>query len=255
MSGRDAAGGGLITWAHRFAAKKWPFSSPPDVAAATGLLKPKMVRIGAMADRIFPLDRRELLAGLGATALGPALPSVAAAEGAVGAGAAGQGRRHRLAPGTAGYADLVAWAARAPGIRFKRGESSMSRSANGLPVPVVTQLARHRWGSGRRTAGGAGAAGPGAKENLVIPCVTPAPSCATSGCSATARRGRRAARALIVARKRAGRRRSRRGVADRGMAVAAGWHRDRARDRIRRIRRRSTPSTAELRSSSQPSRQ
>src|SRR6266436_8146994 len=25
MSGRDAAGGGLITWAHWFAAKKWPF--------------------------------------------------------------------------------------------------------------------------------------------------------------------------------------------------------------------------------------
>jgi hypothetical protein len=25
MSGRDAAGGGCITWAHRFAAKKWPF--------------------------------------------------------------------------------------------------------------------------------------------------------------------------------------------------------------------------------------
>jgi hypothetical protein len=23
MSGRDAAGGGCITWAHRFAAKKW----------------------------------------------------------------------------------------------------------------------------------------------------------------------------------------------------------------------------------------
>jgi hypothetical protein len=25
MFGRDAASGGLITWAHRFAAKKWPF--------------------------------------------------------------------------------------------------------------------------------------------------------------------------------------------------------------------------------------
>jgi len=27
MSGRDAAGGGLITWASRFAAKKWPFAN------------------------------------------------------------------------------------------------------------------------------------------------------------------------------------------------------------------------------------
>jgi hypothetical protein len=37
--------GGLITWAHRFAAKKWPYSSLLEVAAATGLLKPEMVRI------------------------------------------------------------------------------------------------------------------------------------------------------------------------------------------------------------------
>src|ERR1700744_896653 len=28
-SGRDAASGGLITWAHRSAAKKWPFQSLP----------------------------------------------------------------------------------------------------------------------------------------------------------------------------------------------------------------------------------
>jgi len=27
MSGRDAAGGGLITWADPFAAKKWPFGA------------------------------------------------------------------------------------------------------------------------------------------------------------------------------------------------------------------------------------
>jgi hypothetical protein len=43
---KDDRCGGLITWAQRFAAKKWPFSSHPDVVAATGLLKPKMVRIG-----------------------------------------------------------------------------------------------------------------------------------------------------------------------------------------------------------------
>src|SRR5580704_6369252 len=46
MFGRDAASGGLITWAHRFAAKKWPFRSLPAVTAATGHIRQKMVRIG-----------------------------------------------------------------------------------------------------------------------------------------------------------------------------------------------------------------
>jgi hypothetical protein len=30
MFGRDAAGAGLITWAHRSAAKKWPPQNLPD---------------------------------------------------------------------------------------------------------------------------------------------------------------------------------------------------------------------------------
>ena len=34
-----------------------------------------------MADRIFPLNRRELMAGLGAAALGPAIPPMAVAQG------------------------------------------------------------------------------------------------------------------------------------------------------------------------------
>jgi hypothetical protein len=46
MSGRDAAGGGLITWAYRIAAKKWPFPAMPDVAVAAGHIQRKMVRIG-----------------------------------------------------------------------------------------------------------------------------------------------------------------------------------------------------------------
>jgi hypothetical protein len=45
MSGRDAAGGGLITWADLFAAKKWPFRNLPDLPASTGHFQRKMVRI------------------------------------------------------------------------------------------------------------------------------------------------------------------------------------------------------------------
>ena len=61
----------------------------------------------------------------------------------------------------------------------------------------------------------------------------PAPCCATSGCWATARRGRSPARPLMVAGERADRRRPRRGASDRGLAAAARRHRDRARHRSR----------------------
>src|SRR6266545_3870445 len=109
MSGRDAAGGGLITWANLFAAKKWRFSSfrgarsaSPGSITTTGanhntaagwveILRcthPTRWTYPAengpdrfMADRIFPLNRRELMAGLGAAALGPAIPPMAVAQG------------------------------------------------------------------------------------------------------------------------------------------------------------------------------
>ena len=74
--------------------KKMAVSSLLDVAAATGLLKAKMVRIGTMADRILRLDRRELLTGLGATAAAPVLPLDRGRPGAVAAGPASQSR-HR----------------------------------------------------------------------------------------------------------------------------------------------------------------
>jgi hypothetical protein len=46
MSGPDAAGGGLITWASRFAAKKWPFAGRLEVTTEAGHIQRKMVRIG-----------------------------------------------------------------------------------------------------------------------------------------------------------------------------------------------------------------
>src|SRR6201993_4199806 len=76
ISGREAAGGGLITWANPFAAKKWPFLRGLGQLVKAGQISKKMVRIGRMASPQFPLDRRELIAGLGATALIPALPSI-----------------------------------------------------------------------------------------------------------------------------------------------------------------------------------
>jgi hypothetical protein len=45
-TGRDAAGGGLITWARLFAAKKWPLGGTLQVGTAAGLIHRGVVRIG-----------------------------------------------------------------------------------------------------------------------------------------------------------------------------------------------------------------
>ena len=91
------------------------------------------------------------MAGLGAAALAPVL--------ALGRGRPRRGRRwrcrpkptsSRLRPGSAGYADLVAW--HGPDFRFKRGETlevTLRQRTAGARGP---QLARDRWRPGRRTA-------------------------------------------------------------------------------------------------------
>src|ERR1700709_270794 len=71
MSGRDAAGGGCITWAQRLAANKWAFRHPPGQGVTAGQTVGKMVRIGSMATSKPLLDRRTLITGLGAAALSP----------------------------------------------------------------------------------------------------------------------------------------------------------------------------------------
>ena len=60
--------------------KKMAVFEPSGLAAATGLLKPEMVRIVPMTDHVFRLHRRNLLAGLGATALAPAMASIGYAQ-------------------------------------------------------------------------------------------------------------------------------------------------------------------------------
>jgi FtsP/CotA-like multicopper oxidase with cupredoxin domain len=127
-----------------------------------------MVRIDLMADRIFRLDRREFLAGLGGAALGPAMPHNAAAQ-----------ARFRLTlQARAGTIDLrpgqpsPIWSLQAspdPGFRFRRGDQLEVTLQNELPVATVMN-----W----RGLDGVPAAEPltarsaisvGTKENLVIP--------------------------------------------------------------------------------------
>ena len=88
-----------------------------------------------MADRILPLNRRELVAGLAAIALGSATPTMAAP----------QGRRSLLLQAKAGVfalrpggPDTPVWSLQGPTLdRFHRGEDVEITFQNELPVPTV----------------------------------------------------------------------------------------------------------------------
>lgn len=123
-----------------------------------------------MADRIPRLYRREFLAGLGATALLPAFPSIAAAQARPSLALQAKEGVIALRPGAPG---TPIWTLEGPTsgsvLRFKRGETLEVMLGNGLPVPALTS-----W----RGMDGVPAAEPlaarpplpsGAKETLVIP--------------------------------------------------------------------------------------
>jgi FtsP/CotA-like multicopper oxidase with cupredoxin domain len=93
-----------------------------------------MVRIGPMATPKFPLDRRELMAGLGAAVLTPIWPVAGRAQ-------------TRPALALQAKADSIAlrpnapatpiWSLQGPELRFKRGETLDIAFGNELPVPAV----------------------------------------------------------------------------------------------------------------------
>src|ERR1700738_3025573 len=130
--------GGLLTLAPRSAAKKWQFRSLPQVPAPAGHIQRKMVRIVAMADRILRLNRRQLMAGLSASVLGPALPAMAAAQGRPQLTLQAKPGIIALRPGGS---DTPIWSFRGSaqdaGLRFKRGDELQISFGNGLPVPEV----------------------------------------------------------------------------------------------------------------------
>ena len=98
----------------------------------------KMVRIGPMASPKSLLDRRELMAGLGAAALLPIWPAHGPRPRARRAGAAGQSRRRlRFAPGRAGNADLVARPARNSGSSAATPSRSPSATSCRCPRPSI----------------------------------------------------------------------------------------------------------------------
>jgi FtsP/CotA-like multicopper oxidase with cupredoxin domain len=91
-----------------------------------------------MADRIPRLGRRELIAGLGAMALGPAMPRMAVAESRLSLTLQAKPAALALRPGES---DTPVWslldAKSGPGLRFKRGDMLDVTFANELPAPAV----------------------------------------------------------------------------------------------------------------------
>jgi FtsP/CotA-like multicopper oxidase with cupredoxin domain len=91
-----------------------------------------------MADRISRLGRRELIAGLGAVALGSAMPRLAAAQGRPSLSLQAKPAKIALRPGEP---DTPIWSLQdtkpGPGPRFKRGDTLDVTLANDLPVPTV----------------------------------------------------------------------------------------------------------------------
>jgi len=91
-----------------------------------------------MEDRILRLDRRELLAGLGAAVLAPAMASTAGAQGRPSLTLQAKAGVIALRPGGP---DTPIWSLQGPAqdtdFRFKRGDALEISLANGLPVPAL----------------------------------------------------------------------------------------------------------------------
>jgi FtsP/CotA-like multicopper oxidase with cupredoxin domain len=128
-----------------------------------------MVRIALMADRIFLLDRRELIAGLGAAALAPAMPTMAVAQvprpsltlhakaGAI-----------ALRPG---QPDTPTWSfgGPTPDISFKRGDALEITLLNELPVPAVLNWHGIEGVPAAEPLTARAPLAPGARETFLVP--------------------------------------------------------------------------------------
>jgi FtsP/CotA-like multicopper oxidase with cupredoxin domain len=110
------------------------FGALPPQAGVAGLLRLKMVRIGPMASPEFPLDRRELITGLGAVALSPAFPAIGRAQSRTAFALQAKTDRIALRPGGP---ETPVWSLRSADLRFKGGETLDVTLANNLPVPAV----------------------------------------------------------------------------------------------------------------------
>ena len=195
-----------------------------------------------MADRIFPLNRREFMAGLGSAVLGPTIAR--RREGRPSLVLQAKADVIALRPGAP---DTPIWSLGGstsdPALRFKRGDAIEVALANELPVPAALNWRGIDGVPAAEPLVGNDASGAWGQANLrdpAAPCrhvpVRPAAAWRRSGATVFGagadRRGER------------GRyRRSRRGVSDRGLDGYAPTEPRSRPASIQRMRRRFTPST------------
>ena len=123
-----------------------------------------------MADRIFRLDRRELVTGLGATVLSPALPRIAAAQGRPSLRLQAKAGTVALRPGEA---NTPIWSLLGPAperdISLKRGDELEITLANELPVAAALNWHGLDGVPEAEPLAARAPQSPGAKETFVIP--------------------------------------------------------------------------------------
>jgi FtsP/CotA-like multicopper oxidase with cupredoxin domain len=123
-----------------------------------------------MADRILRLDRRELVAGLGAVLLGPAMPGVAATGARPPLALQAKASAIGLRPGAA---ETSIWSlqgtAPSPDPRFKRGDALEVTFLNDLPVPAVLNWHGIDGVPATEPLFARAPLSPGAKETLIVP--------------------------------------------------------------------------------------
>jgi FtsP/CotA-like multicopper oxidase with cupredoxin domain len=129
-----------------------------------------MVRIDIMADRILRLDRRELMAGLAAAALGPAMPGMAAVPPRPALLLQARAGVIALRPGGP---DTAIWSlagpALDPGLRFKRGDELEITLSNELPVPTVLNWHGLEGVPAAEPLAARRPLAPGARETFLVP--------------------------------------------------------------------------------------
>jgi FtsP/CotA-like multicopper oxidase with cupredoxin domain len=123
-----------------------------------------------MADRIFRLDRRELVTGLGAAVLSPALPRIAAAQGRPSLMLQAQASVIALRPGEA---NTSIWSLLGPAperdISLKRGAELEITLANELPGAVLLNWHGLDGVPAAEPLAARAPLSPGAQETFVIP--------------------------------------------------------------------------------------
>jgi FtsP/CotA-like multicopper oxidase with cupredoxin domain len=121
-----------------------------------------------MTDSVFPWTRRRLLAGLGATALGPAMQSPATAQGRTTLMLQAKPGAATLRPG---QPDTPVWSLLTSdaGMRFRRGDPLEVMLENGLPVPVVLNWHGIDGAPAAEPLAARFLLAPGAKDSFVLP--------------------------------------------------------------------------------------